>query len=77
MEEKNKMQEVFAFIKERNLLGELAERANATRSTVSAAFANERIENLKGKQLAVFSEAVKMIEEINLLHKRAEEALSK
>lgn len=77
MEEKNKLQEVFAFIKSRNLIGKLAERADASRSTISATFANESVHDLKGKQLDIFSEAVQMIEEINQLAVRAEEALTK
>ncbi len=76
MEEKNKLTEVFTFLKERSLIGKLAERADVSRGTISATFACNNVSDLKGKQIDVFQEAVKMVEEINQLATRAEEALA-
>lgn len=71
------MKEIFEFIKKKNQLQELLERSGASRNTVITTFKKESFEELKGKQIDVYREAVKLIEEINLLPKRAEEALGK
>lgn len=69
------MKEILEKIREKGLLVELMDRADVSRNTVIATFENESFDDLKGKQLAVYREAVKMIEEINSLPKRAEKAL--
>lgn len=71
------MKEILEKIKEKGLLPELMLRADASRSTVNVTFENESFDDLRGKQIIVYREAVKLIEEINMLPKRAAEALSK
>lgn len=74
--EKKKFSDVYEFLKERGMIPELMERTGASRNTVMSTFA-DAFENLKGKRLLIFKEAVKMVEEINELKARAEEALGK
>lgn len=71
------MKEILEKIKEKGLFPELMLRADASRSTVNVTFENESFDDLRGKQIIVYREAVKLIEEINMLPKRAAEALSK
>ena len=74
--EKKTIREVYSFLKERGMLPELMERTGSSRNTVISTFTGS-FENLKGKRLLLFKEAVKMVEELNELKARAEEALGK
>ena len=77
MNKNNKLKDIYTFLRDKGLLVELINRTGVSRATMLATFENERYEELKGKQLLTFKEAVRMVEEINELPRRAEEALGK
>lgn len=55
----------------------LASRSGVSLRTVYSTFDVESFEELKGKQLAVYQEAIVLVEEINNLPQRAENAINK
>ena len=67
MEKQNYMKEMLSFLTEKKVIIELCNRADCTRNTVYNTFDNEGPEKLSGKQLTVYQEAVKLINEIKNL----------
>lgn len=74
--EKKTIREVYDILRERGMLPELMERTGLSRNTVISTFTG-KFEDLKGKRLLLFKEAVRLVEELNELKARAEEALGK
>lgn len=74
--EKKIIREVYDILRERGMLPELMERTGLSRNTVISTFTG-KFEDLKGKRLLLFKEAVRLVEELNELKARAEEALGK
>ena len=67
MEKQNYMKEMLSFLTEKKVLAELCNRAGCTRNTIYSTFGNDGPEQLSGKQLTVYKEAVKLINEIKNL----------
>ena len=67
MKKENYMKGMLSFLTEKKVVIELCNRAECTRNTVYKTFENEGPEQLSGKQLTVYQEAVKLINEIKNL----------
>lgn len=72
----SEMEKVYSFLKEKGMITELIKRSETSRNTVLETFKKSSTEDLKGKQLLVYMEAMQMIEEIKSLPSRIEEVLN-
>lgn len=72
---KDNLKSIGEFITSRQKLGELAKRTETSLSTVYETFKVETFEQLSGKKLDVYRNAIQMVNEIKSLPQQAKDAL--
>lgn len=77
LSEKNQLEEMQNFLSEKKLITILAQKSDVSTRTVYDTFANSSPDDLKGKQLTVYRNAIELINEIKSLPRLAAEALEK
>jgi len=74
---KQSLNEMKEFLTTRKKLSELAAKSNVSLRTVYNTFDAKEFNDMKGRQIDVYRNAIEMINEINSLQKQSTDALNK